>query len=224
MDHRLLVCVALPQPQPVARYRELRGLAAHDISLPARNIAPACARRSASPAARRARPAATATVSGGARRFQAETPAARIASSSWLRDSRTKLNTPPSSTAKGSSFSAEIGKLQKAHADHHRWSAHACPAVWLNRSTTIDRKGEEQECRRTRSPTPVRNCTRQIAVERPRPAHGAGSGSGWPRGAAAASGSKPARSSAAPRPRPEAAPDRAGSRTAELRAARPCAP
>ena len=49
-------------------------------------------------------PIATATASGGKRKSQAETPAARVATSSWLRDNRANVKTPPRRMAKGSIF------------------------------------------------------------------------------------------------------------------------
>ena len=59
-------------------------------------------------------PIITATASGGARKSQADIPAARVATSSWLRDSRAKAKTPPSSTAKGSSFWPRSGSCSSA--------------------------------------------------------------------------------------------------------------
>ncbi len=59
-------------------------------------------------------PSAAATASGGARKSQADIPAARIATSSWLRDKRAKAKTPPSRTANGSIFWPRSGSCRIA--------------------------------------------------------------------------------------------------------------
>ena len=61
-----------------------------------------------------ATPISTATASGGSMKSQAETPAARAATSSWLRDSRTKVKTPPSRMAKGIIFWPRSGNCSTA--------------------------------------------------------------------------------------------------------------
>ena len=118
-------------------------------------------------------PSVTATASGGARKFHAETPAARIASSSWLRDSLTKANTPPSSTANGSSFRPRLGNCRRPCRSRRR-SAPACSPCG-RRDRRHRWRTTETESRQYTMPTPVRNCTREIAIERPGPAHAAAS-------------------------------------------------
>src|SRR5437762_7142298 len=61
-------------------------------------------------------PMNTATVKGGSRKSQADTPAARVATSSRERERRTKVKTPPSRMAKGSIL-AQVRQLQQRHAD-----------------------------------------------------------------------------------------------------------
>ncbi len=62
----------------------------------------------------------TATVSGGIRKSQAETPAARVATSSRERDSRTKVSDPAEQDGEGQHLLAQIGQLQDRHAHRDR--------------------------------------------------------------------------------------------------------
>ena len=82
-----------------------------------------------------ATPISTATVSGGNRKSQAETPAARVATSSRDRDRRTKVNTPPSRMAKGSIFWPRSGNCSTAMPIATEVET-LCPAVRFSRSTT----------------------------------------------------------------------------------------
>src|ERR1700752_497277 len=58
-------------------------------------------------------PSQIATKSGGGKNCQAETPAARLATISWLRDNRENASTEPNRTAKGSSFWAITGSFRR---------------------------------------------------------------------------------------------------------------
>ena len=115
-----------------------------------------------------------ATASGGTRKSQAETPAARVATSSWLRDSRTKQKTPPSRTANGSSFCPRSGSCSSAM-PMITAVATPCPAVRLMRSTMSIEKASSRK-RAIDHPHAEQELARQIAVERPGPAHEAASG------------------------------------------------
>ena len=79
-------------------------------------------------------PTTIATLSGGSRKSQAETPAARAATSSWVRDSRTKVKTPPRRIANGSIFWPRSGNCNIAMPIMTGVPT-LCPAVRLSRST-----------------------------------------------------------------------------------------
>ena len=59
-------------------------------------------------------PIRIATASGGSMKSQAEIPAARAATNSWLRDRRTKVMTPPPRIANGINFCPRSGNCSTA--------------------------------------------------------------------------------------------------------------
>ncbi len=89
-------------------------------------------------------PIPTATASGGRRKSQADTPAARVATSSWLRDSRAKVKTPPRRMANGSIFWPRSGNCSTAMPTTTEVATRmTCRAV--QQIDDIDGEGEHQE-------------------------------------------------------------------------------
>ena len=89
-------------------------------------------------------PITTATASGGRRKSQADTPAARVATSSWLRDSRAKVKTPPRRMANGSIFWPRSGNCSSAMPTTTE-VRDGMPGRAVEQIDDIDREGQHQE-------------------------------------------------------------------------------